>query len=212
MAKRDYSLPEVPRKQLSMAEPSPTILPVFYTTSAKTCMQDSVAGHYMPFWRYSIAVYFSVAVWFLTLSSIIITNAKCCHSRTPKTLQSQNINGVCSCTEPNTITTRWMGKDKEYCDTRKLYIAASALWPQHAQFPYRCLCENIDVLKKEGCGSPLVTMHHWVCPGEPMQPDIQQSIADLIKIFIEQEVHLFLFILGAEIKIMKEKWCGETSL
>lgn len=62
-----------------------------------------------------------------------------------------------------------------------------------------------DVLKKECCGSPLVTMHHWICPGEPMQPDIQQSIADLIKIFVEQEVHLFLFILGAEIKIMKEK-------
>lgn len=37
-----------------------------------------------------------------------------------------------------------------------------------------------------------------------MLPGIQPSIADLIKIFVEQEVHLFLFILGAEVKIMKE--------
>lgn len=32
----------------------------------------------------------------------------------------------------------------------------------------------------------------------------RQSIADLIKIFAEQKVCLFLFILGVEMKIMKE--------
>lgn len=50
----------------------------------------------------------------------------------------------------------------------------------------------------------LITTHHCACPEEPMQTDIQQSITDLTKIFVEQEVHLFPFIVGAEIKIMKE--------
>lgn len=34
--------------------------------------------------------------------------------------------------------------------------------------------------------------------------DTQQSIADLIKIFAEQKVHLFILILGVEMKAMKE--------
>lgn len=35
-------------------------------------------------------------------------------------------------------------------------------------------------------------------------PDIQQSTADLRKIFAEQKVHLFLFIFGVEMEVMKE--------
>lgn len=100
-------------------------------------------------------------------------------------LQSQNISGVCSHCESNTVTSS-MGKDEECCDT--FAATCSFLISDHSTPSFFTnVFVRPDVLKQEGCIPLLVTVHHWTRP-EPMQHGIQQSTADFTKIFVEEDV------------------------